>query len=65
MHHRDCIWNLIAADERGNNRICYLLITYSPGGEDTGKSLVQVDAIYESLLINFCQARIYTPLSGQ
>lgn len=34
-------------------------------GEDAGKSLVQVDAIYESLLINHCQGRIHTPHNGQ
>lgn len=33
--------------------------------EDAGKSLVQVDAIYESFLINHCQGHIHTPPNGQ
>lgn len=33
--------------------------------EGAGKSLVQVDAIYESFLINHCRGRIRTPPNAQ
>lgn len=30
MYRRDCFWNLIAADERGDYGICHLLMTHNP-----------------------------------
>lgn len=51
----------MAADERGDYRVCRLLMTCIPSG-DAGESLVQVDGINGSFLINHCQVNSHTPL---
>lgn len=54
----------MAADERGDYRVCRLLMTCIPSG-DAGESLVQVDGINGSFLINHCQVNTHTPPNGQ